>query len=176
VKLNSISARVIAAGVMSVGVLAGAGAVTEPASASTPTHLCIHFASVCIYASGPHGAELAPSTTPGMTNWNYPALGATSAISQANVNTCLQLDWSAEDPDTRTHLVIGAPCVNDTAEQWTNVYDSVDNRTWFVSKWASDDGQGQLCLFSDPDDNDLSVLSCQSGPGSVPAYMDWGTS
>jgi hypothetical protein len=96
-KLNPISARVLAAGVASFGVLTGVLVAANPASAATPTHLCLNnvLADRCIYASGPNHAELADASTPGITNWTYPAsVGATAAIKQANVNLCLQLDYA----------------------------------------------------------------------------------
>lgn len=176
-KLNMISARAAAAGVMSLGVLAGVGVVAGPASAASPTHLCIHFQNACIYAAGPNGAELAPASTPGMTNWYYPSqVGQTQTISQANVNKCLQLDWAKTDPETGAHLVIGAPCVNDDAEEWVNEYDSALKRTWFESKWAADNGYGAQCLWADPNNGDLSIMDCVPDAGDISIFEGWSTS
>lgn len=177
-KLNTISARVLAAGVASFGVLAGFLVAANPASAATPTHLCLNNITFdrCIYASGANGAELADSTTPGMTNWTYPAVaGATAAIQQANVNRCLQLDYSKKDA-AGMPMVIGAACVNDDAEKWVNFYDTAHHRTMFQSYWAIKNLGGPLCLYGDPEGNNLAMYDCDPYYSQIAALEDWSTS
>jgi hypothetical protein len=178
VKLNTISARVLAAGVASFGVLTGVLAAANPASAATPTYLCLNNVTFdrCIYASGANGAELADSSTPGMTNWTYPALGApAAAIQQANVNLCLKLDYSKLDA-AGMPTVIGAACVGDDAEKWVNVYDSAHKRTMFESYWAIENLGGPLCLYGDPEGNNLAIYDCDMDYAQIAALEDWSTS
>ena len=175
-KLSTISARVLAVGVASFGLLAGVLVATNPASAATWTRLCLNNATFdrCIYASGANGAELANSSTPGMTNWTYPAVvGATAAIKQANVNRCLQLDYGKKDA-AGMPMVIGAPCVNDDAEKWVNVYNSTVKRTVFESEWAIKNLGGPQCLYGDPSGNNLAIYDCVNG--QLGALEGWSTS
>jgi hypothetical protein len=177
-KLNTISARVLAVGMASFGLLAGVLVAANPASAATPTHLCLNNATFdrCIYASGANGAELADSSTPGMTNWTYPALGApAAAIQQANANRCLQLNYSQKDSQGMP-IVIGAPCVNDDAEKWVNSYDSIHHRTMFQSEWAIKNLGGPLCLYGNPQGNNLAMYDCDPGYSQIAALEDWSTS
>lgn len=156
-------------GVILFSILAGLVGVAGPASASTldgPYHLCAFpYQPMCIYASGNQGAEMAAPSTPGLTNWTYPALGNNAPIKQANHNTCLQLDWASAGLDINYNtypLVIGVPCVNDQAEMWTNVYDPSWGRTVFTSRWTALNGHGTYCLFAGSD-NVLLAAPCDGG-------------
>jgi hypothetical protein len=168
----------IAAPLLALGIAAGSG-IANPASAATGKHLCLNNITFdrCIYASGANGAELADSTTPGMTNWTYPALGAPAAYIQQgdNVNRCLQLDYSKKD-SAGMPTVIGAACVNDDAEKWVNVYDSIHSRTMFESEWTIKNLGGPLCLYGDPSHNNLAIFDCDPGYGQIAALEDWSNS
>ena len=169
----------IAAPLLALGMLAGALVAANPASAATGTRLCLNNATFdrCIYASGANGAELADSTTPGMTNWTYPALGAPPAYIQQgdNVNRCLQLDYSKKD-SAGMPTVIGAACVNDDAEKWVNVYDSTHHRTAFESEWAIKNLGGPQCLYGDPSHNNLAIYDCDLSYSQIAALEGWSTS
>jgi hypothetical protein len=157
--------------------LAGALVAANSASAATWTPLCLNNVTFdkCIYASGANRAELADSGTPGMTNWTYPAVaGATATIQQANVNLCLQLDYSKKDP-AGMPTVIGAPCVNDDAEKWVNVYDSTHKRTMFESYWAIKNLGGPQCLYGDPSSNNLAIYDCDISYSQIAALEDWSS-
>ena len=111
-----------------------------------------------------------------MTNWTYPALGAAPAsIKLANVNRCLQVDYSKRDP-AGMPVVIGAACVNDDAEKWVNVYDSAHHRTMFESYWAIRNLGGPQCLYGDPSINQLAMFDCDPNYAQIAALEGWSTS
>jgi hypothetical protein len=177
-KLNTISARLLAVGVAFFGVLTGVLFAADPASAATWTHLCLNNAVFdrCIYASGPNHAELADASTPGMTNWTYPtSVGATAAIKQANVNLCLQLDYAKKD-SSGMPTVIGAACDNDDAEKWVNFYNTAHHRTMFQSYWAIKNLGGPLCLYGDENTKQLALYDCDPNYSQIAAVEDWSTS
>jgi hypothetical protein len=87
-------------------------------------------------------------------------------IKQANVNLCMQLDHADGD------IVKGAACINDAAEQWKDVYDSTDHRTWFESVWAANNEHATKCLtWSGIANGDAYIDTCWSDPTD-----DWGSS
>lgn len=152
-KLGKFSV-LLASSVMTVGSLIGfAGA--GPASAASYTHLCTDdqpgdgsgtsptYLDYCADSELGYGEYVAMLVPPlsSLTNWTYPnTVGTSGAIQQANTNYCIQLDASASD-GSGGELVRGAKCVGDTAEQWTNVYNSYYHRTIFRSVYNS-----SLCL------------------------------
>lgn len=182
-----------AAGVMALGTLIGVtGAGT--ASAASYTHLCSDdqpglgdvtytpYENYCAdSALGVDDYVLAdaPSTT-SLTNWTYPnTVGATGAIRQAdNVNYCIQVDASAPD-GLGGYYVRGASCVGDSAEEWTNVYNSYYGRTVFESLYNSG-----LCLAVNPSGEpdvigDYPVLDadpCTDANDTMPWEQLWGSS
>jgi hypothetical protein len=169
---------IMAAGVIAIGSLtavAGAG----PASAATYNHVCVNgpagIGTECIDSEFGIGQPpiFLPYGTASLTNFTYPSLGVEDPIQQAdNVNYCLQLDAA-------NNSVIGAKCVNDTAETWLNIYDKTAKRTLFESLWALDNYGTADCLkFSDsPGTPSLSLEPCQTaGSSSVWWDQQWGTS
>jgi hypothetical protein len=157
----------VAAGALTLSALVGLTSAA-PASAATWTNLCVHapagngdFNVLCIYAPATVGENAqigAPSAS--TTNWSYPTTnGAIGEIKQANVNLCLQVNESAGG------IVRGATCINDSAEQWVNYYDSSTHRTEFISPWG--------CLSESPKPL-VGVSDCS--PDVNPWYIQWGTS
>jgi hypothetical protein len=86
---------------------------------------------------------------------------ATGVIQSYSGGSCLQLN--ADGGDT----VRLAPCVNDAAEQWTNIYNATYDRTEFVSYYDP-----SLCLSADYDDGILKADPCSNNGW----YQAWGTS
>jgi hypothetical protein len=155
---------------VSMGALAAIGVAAGPAWAAGPSHLCEGLDHYCIYASGPNGVEMAAPTTSGLTNWTYADQNNTISIQQANVNLCLQLDFTNQlDP-----RVNGTSCVGDDAEKWKNVYDSNLGRTLFESSWTVDNGYGKYCLVGQAGATQLIAVSCNDS--TTIQSMGWGTS
>jgi hypothetical protein len=167
---------VVAAGALALSALVGLTGAA-PASAATETHLCVNapagngdFNVLCIYAPTTLGANAemgAPSDS--VTNWSYPSTnGATGEIKQANVNLCLQVNAS-------TGLVRGAACIDDSAEQWINFYNSDTHRTLFISLWYLEDSASpDMCLSANQSPL-VGVDDCSGGYVDE-WYMQWGTS
>ncbi|HEV3379707.1 MAG TPA: hypothetical protein VG142_01775 [Trebonia sp.] len=99
-----------------------------------------------------------------MTNWIYPnSNDATGEIRQANTDLCMQLDESSYGD------IIEAPCVDDLAEQWENIYNVGTDRTEFVSLWGLDNADAAWCLSNE---GDLTTQDCSLDINNE----QWGTS
>lgn len=187
-KLGLSALGVIVAGVLTGVAGAGPASAAEQASAGPASagpasaaaapwhHLCVDLFNdpngSGVYCAFPLGVNLVigaeetvqfgnPATN--LTNWSFYfsngslgpfTNGTTGMIKQANVNLCMQLDHADGD------LVRGAACNNDTAEQWKDVYDPTDRRTWFESVWAANNEKATKCLT-------------WSGGGNGDAYIDF---
>jgi Ricin-type beta-trefoil lectin domain len=171
-----------ASSVLTAGALIGVPAAGT-ASAASYTYLCSDdlqgygadtyspYTEYCIDSANGTGvpAETVPEYTNSLTNWTYPnSPGAVGAIRQAdNVNYCLQVDASLNDE------VIGASCVGDSAEKWTNVYNSAYGATMFESDYNSG-----LCLtVIDASDGGsaLQAAPCGGNGGGTPWEELWRT-
>jgi hypothetical protein len=130
------------------------------------------YTEYCIDSENGWGsqAETVPEFTPSLTNWTYPASqGAVGAIRQAdNVNFCLQLNASLDDQ------VWGAPCVGDSAEMWTNIYNPAYGATMFESDYDLN-----LCLtllYANEGGSALQAAPCGAVGSSTPWDELWRTS
>jgi hypothetical protein len=143
----------LAAGIVALSALTGlAGAA--PASAATWTYLCVTApdsapepGTQCIYSNGvgDYPVMTAPDSVSDMTNWTYPNANADIGdIKQANTNLCLQVNAAAGG------LVIGAECVNDSAEQWVNFYNTETKHTMFLSEYYLGNGEDRCLSGSGP--------------------------
>lgn len=165
-RIGRVSA--VAAVVVALSALAG---LTEavPASAASWTYLCVANPSSgtqCIYSEGLGDSASMDAPFSGMTNWSYPNTnGAIGEIKQANVNLCLQVDASAGG------LVRGAKCINDSAEQWINFYNSYTKRTEFFSEYYLGQQEDRCLNGSGPL---VDATDC-SGSNFDNWYFQWGT-
>jgi len=130
------------------------------------TRLCVDSTSAgnqCIFEGG-QGAE-ADLQPPGyeiaQAQWTYPNVNGATGYIESFGGACLQLDEAGGD------VVLAANCVNDTAEQWLNIYDSSNSRTTFVSVYDPN-----LCLSADYDDGIIKADACSNNGW----YQQWGAS
>lgn len=159
----------VAAGVMALSALTGLAAAA-PASAATWTYLCVNnpdSGAQCIYSNGVGDYPVMDPPASDMTNWTYPNANADiGEIKQANVDLCLQVNAAAGG------LVIGAKCINDSAEQWVNFYNTETKRTMFLSEYYLGNGEDR-CLSGSGPVTDVTECNVDT---SNNWYYQWGTS
>jgi hypothetical protein len=172
----------VASGALTAGALIGFPAAGT-ASAASYTYLCSDdlpnygadtyspYTEYCIDSANGTGAqaETVPEYTNSLTNWTYPSsVGTVGAIRQAdNVNYCLQVNASAG------YEVYGASCVGDSAEEWTNVYNSAYGATMFESDYDL-----RLCLtvlYASDGGSALQAAPCGADGNTTPWEELWRT-
>jgi hypothetical protein len=150
---------------MVAGALIGAtGAGTASADPANPTRLCVDSSSQgnrCILEPNALGANalLSALNSGEDEQWVYADTDSTWYIESYQA-TCLQVNAAGG------YTVRNASCVNDAAEQWTNVYDATHKRTVFVSVYDPN-----LCLSADYIDGIVKADPCVNA-----WYQEWGTS
>ena len=136
--------------------------------AGTTTNLCVDNASennMCILGglnNNQGQAQLTNEEDIITENFAYPDTEfATTPIQSYSGGNCLQLNVAGG------YTVRLAPCVNDAAEEWTNIYDSTYDRTEFVSYYDP-----SLCLSANYSQGILMADPCSNNGW----YQQWGTS
>lgn len=190
---GKLGLRAIGAVVLGLLTAIAAAGPAAPASAATPPwiHLCVDLGTgigsdpngsndFCAFALGLNEVIEVEETVQGgftamnLTNWSFqfsdgslsPFInGDTGMIKQANVNLCMQLDHADGD------IVRGAACNGSAAEEWKDVFDTMNHRTWFQSVWATNNEHKSECLTWDNSGQDVFIDDCRSI-----AADDWGSS
>jgi hypothetical protein len=153
--------------VTALSALAGFAEAT-PASAASWTHLCVVNSgnTQCMNSEGLGDAASMEPRSGSTTNWTYPTTNSSiGEIKQANDNLCLQVDASAGG------IVRGAKCINDSAEQWVNFYNTYTKRTVFFSEYYLGQKEDRCLNGSGPlvDATDCTTENFDNW------YFQWGT-